>query len=181
MSQIHGWEALVLGGSMGEVPATPFGIYKQLSWKPFALMFSSLGFIIPMRAHLPFQLTFLLLKLRSSAQRCVAECAGGGMMCPGGLGSGGVGTGACSSVGQQACAAVAAAAGANSTTLWSAADAAGGCPARALQYYQIGVAWVRKAVPPVQLLPDSWRWGAGGCLPSCFAVHSWLQVRRERG
>jgi hypothetical protein len=39
---------------------------------------AGLGFVTPLRAFLPFQLLFLVLNLRATGQRCLAECGGGG-------------------------------------------------------------------------------------------------------
>ena len=127
-----------------------------------SLFFGALAFVTPLRFHLPLQFFFLLLKLRSSAARCLLECGvpatQGGPAWPSG-------------VAPEACLAA------------PIADACSGAAA-AERYYSNAIGWIRRAVPFAdgasaigRTLPASWRLGNGGCLAGCYAVHGWMQVR----
>lgn len=124
------------------------------------LLLSSVGVLLPLRLYLPCQLPFLLLLLRTTAQRCAAECSGG---LPGVL---------------AACADSPAAASAGG-------GVQGSCPAGTtaadVQRYYAAVARLIRRLSPRSLgrLPPAWRPGgttSAGCLSTCFAVHGWLQA-----
>lgn len=120
-----------------------------LSPQPVFLLLGGMGFVTPIWAWLPFQAVYLLLILRTTRERCTAEC--------GGLAAGAAAVCSVPVAGQSggACAAT--------------SDAAA-------RYYSAGIAWVRRAVPMARLLPPAWRCGTGGCRAACYGVHSWLQV-----
>jgi hypothetical protein len=129
------------------------------------LFFGALAFVTPLRFHLPLQFFFLLLKLRSSAARCLLEC------------------GVPAAQGWQAWPSGAAPAACMAAPIGDACTGA----AAAERYYSTAIGWIRRAVPFAgwtaihgRVLPMSWRHGGGGCLARCIAVHGWLQVYNSR-
>lgn len=128
--------------------------------KAYALAFSALGFVLPLRLMVPTALFNLAVKLGSQAHRCRLEC---GMRGTGELLAAATRSGSCPA------------------TASLAADAA-------QRYYSTVVSWLRSATLSAPLLhrlrldkaslPAGWAWTAlrGTCLAQCFSVHGWQQV-----
>lgn len=132
----------------------------------YALFLSSMVWTTPLRAHLPFILFFLLLMLRSTVQQCGAECGATAA-------ASSVGSGMSQAAGAAAACVISPTAGAAAEGSCGIRDAAAGL---AHNFYGTVAGWIRLSVPPVRLLPSSWRRGAGGCLRTCYATLGWLQV-----
>lgn len=140
-----------------------------------ALFFGALTFVTPLRFALPIQLTSLLATLVFSAQRCRLECGAPASSLVWPL-SAAAWPQSCPATDGYGAAAAAAAEAAAGLSCLAPAD-----PQAAERYYGAAASWFSRALP----LTFDWNawsgssdWQPGkACLPLCFSVHAWLQVR----
>ncbi|KAL4452179.1 hypothetical protein ABPG75_007841 [Micractinium tetrahymenae] len=142
----------VYTGSHGGAPTSAFKLAHHLAWGPASLATVCLGWITPLRFHIPWLLLLLGLQLHGTGQQCRIECAVGG---------GGAPAGACAALPGTPLAATAGA------TCWPAE----GAWQHVQHVYSAALRLLQLAVPP------AWRrLSATSCFASCYALHAWLQA-----